>query len=144
MTEKENIVYLGPERRQRFKEQWHVRREISITHIVATVGIIVSAIAGYYDLKETDLLLTNEVAKSRQEAATLFSSLTNDMEHNGKLQAQVDLAQNTEIGNIHGEITDARQEFRDEHSQTRREVKQEQKETREVIMDLFQKTLSRN
>jgi len=45
------------------ENHWHLRKEINLTHIAATVTVIVSLTAGYYDLR-SDI----EIVKARVSA----------------------------------------------------------------------------
>lgn len=125
--------YDGSDRRKRQKERWHVRKEISVTHIIATITFILAGVAAYYDLREADQTLGNNLIL-----------LQEDLVHTKELQYERDTNQNGEIAKIYVQIEDARQEFRDEHDRTRREVLTEQRETRSLITTMYKQAIERS
>lgn len=107
---------------RRAPQHWHVEKKISITHIFTTMTVILAIIAGYYDLRDTD-----KYNISKTEALAV------EFKHTRELQAQIDKSQDERSSAILTEIIDAKQEFRDQHTQTRRELKDEQRETRQLL-----------
>lgn len=46
--------------------QWHLRKEINLTHIVATVTVVISLVAGYYDLRSDVEVVATKLAATTE------------------------------------------------------------------------------
>ena len=116
------IMNNHPDNDRRAPQKWHVKKEVNIPTIIALLGVSLSAIAGYYDLRDQD-----------KHSDVRITAMQVEFRHSRELQEQIDKAQDERSSQIISEIIDAKQEFREQHSQTRMELKEEQRETRQIL-----------
>jgi len=117
----------GVDHRKPVKDRWHVKREITIPHIIATIMLGFLLIGGYMDLRDAD----------RDQVST-SNGLAEKIKHNAELQKQRDNGQNKEIKRIYVQIEDAVDLFREEHLFTRESNERENRETRHAVTKLIE------
>lgn len=121
----------GEDRREH--EGWHLDKRISVTHLFTTATVILAVIAGYYDLRSADVMAVTKTLTVRSELEHTVELLKQKEE----TQKQRDATQDLNIAKIYDEVLDAKQEFRDQHTQTRKEVAEQQQETRRILLDVY-------
>ena len=123
---------------RRKKAVFHLDKSINIGHIFTTMTFIGIGIAGYYDLKGADVLAYNGTNMLASEiiAYKELQALKNDAQDDAikRLTLQIDRLEEQVTQDIEG----AKQEFRDQHSQTRKETTEQQQETRRILLDVYQ------
>jgi hypothetical protein len=57
--------YQGPEQRKREPVGWHLKKEVNLTLIISVIGIAVTCVIGYTDLKRDIALIQADLVNTR-------------------------------------------------------------------------------
>lgn len=67
--------YKGKERREQVPQSWHLKKEINVSMIISIIGIAVSIVVGYTDLKRDISLIQADIAVLHQHDSRQSSDL---------------------------------------------------------------------
>lgn len=67
--------YQGEERREQVPQPWHLKKEINVSMIISIIGIAVSIVVGYTDLKRDISLIQADIAVLHQRDSRQVSDL---------------------------------------------------------------------
>jgi len=86
--------YQGDDRRAPQEQSWHLKKEINVSMIISIIGIAVSIVVGYTDLKRDISLIQADTAvlhqRDNQQATDLEKSIATLQAHYVRMDSKLD------------------------------------------------------